>query len=114
MKKKNRRSAKQIMTKEARILRFMRESRGLSMRKAGKICGLSATTINHIDNGRKEITDILIFKLIAGYGYSYDDFLDFLEGRNRLPYDLLKDCVCLLNKLSPDKLRAVYGVLKTF
>lgn len=84
------------------------------MRKAGKICGLSGTTIKHIDNGRKEITDDLIFKLVAGYGYSYDDFLDFLECRNRLPDDLLKDCIGLLNKLSPEKLRSVYGILNSF
>jgi len=38
-KKKNRRSDKKIMTKEASLLKYMRESRHLSMRRVAPIIG---------------------------------------------------------------------------
>jgi DNA-binding XRE family transcriptional regulator len=79
IKKKGRvrRSDSQRITKEARILKFMRTSRGLSMRRAGQIIGVSAATINHIDNGRMDVHEKWIFKCVGAYGYTYEDFLDF-------------------------------------
>ena len=109
-----RRSDSQKITKETRILKFMRESRGLSMRRAAQIIGVSEATINHLDNGRMDVHEKWIFKCIGAYGYSYEDFLDYLENRKRLPDDTLRDCINLLNQLAPDKLRAVYGILQSF
>lgn len=49
---KGRRSARIIMTNEARALRELRIMHGLSMRKAGKLIGVSDSYISHIENGR--------------------------------------------------------------
>lgn len=113
-KVRTRRSDVQKITKEARILKFMRESRGLSMRRAAVIVGVSEATINHLDNGRMDVHEKWIFKCVGAYGYTYEDFLDYLENRKRLPEDTLKDCVQLLNQLDGEKLRAVYGILQSF
>jgi transcriptional regulator with XRE-family HTH domain len=113
-KLRGRRSDFQKITKEARILKFMRQSRGLSMRRAAKIVGVSEATINHLDIGRMDVHEKWIFKLLGSYGYNYEDYLDYLDKRKRLPEDTLKDCVNLLQQLSPEKLRAVYGILLSF
>ena len=113
-KVRGRRSDSQKITKEARILKFMRQSRGLSMRRAANIVGVSEATINHLDNGRMDVHEKWIFKLVGSYGYTYEDFLDYLENRKRLPEVTLRDCINLLNQLSPEKLRAVYGILQSF
>lgn len=112
MKEKIRRSNIKKITKECRILKFMRESRGLSMRKAAKIIGTSDATINHLENGRMGLTDRWIFKVISGYGYKYEDFQDYLENRARLPDETLKDCITLLSSFRPEKIIAVYIILK--
>jgi transcriptional regulator with XRE-family HTH domain len=49
---KGRRSARIIMTNEARALRELRIMHGLSMRRAGELIGVSDSYISHIENGR--------------------------------------------------------------
>ncbi|MBF0298929.1 MAG: helix-turn-helix domain-containing protein [Oligoflexia bacterium] len=53
--KKNKRSARIIMTNEARVLKQLREESGLSMRAAGQKIGLSDSYIAHLENGRIDI-----------------------------------------------------------
>ena len=51
----NKRSNRIIMTDEARVLKELRISRGLSMRKAGELMGVSDSYISHIENGRLDV-----------------------------------------------------------
>jgi len=46
VKKRNRRSNKKVITKEAQVLRFMRKSKSLSMRKAAFLIGKSDTLMD--------------------------------------------------------------------
>lgn len=46
------RSQKIILTNEARVLRALRLEHGLSMKRAGKLLGVSDSTIAHIETGR--------------------------------------------------------------
>lgn len=114
MRKKKRRSDKIVLTKEARVLKFMRLSRNLSMRKAASIVGTSCAMIAHLDCGRADITDKWIFKLISAYGYTYEEFKEYVQNKKRLPDDTFNDCIVLLRKLPIEKLRAVYGILQSF
>ncbi len=61
-----------------------------------------------------DISEKWIFNLIGAYGYTYKEFMDYMENRPRLPEDTLQDCTLMLNKLTSDKLRPVYGVLQSF
>ena len=54
-KEKNRRSARIIMSNEARVLKQLREESGLSMRADGQKIGLSDSYIAHLENGRIDI-----------------------------------------------------------
>ena len=51
----SKRSSKIILTNEARVLKELRIEAGLSMRAAGKMIGLSDSTIAHIETGRMAI-----------------------------------------------------------
>jgi transcriptional regulator with XRE-family HTH domain len=46
------RSQKIILTKEAHVLRALRNESGMSMRKAATLIGVSDSTIAHIETGR--------------------------------------------------------------
>lgn len=113
-KKKNRRSDYKAMTKEALVLKYMRESRHLSMRKAGKLIGMSDATISHAENGRMDLSPDFILKVVIAYGYSYQDFLNFLEGKKEVPEHLRSECIEIIKRLSMEKLRSVKAILQSF
>lgn len=113
-KQKKRRTAVKKMTKEAHVLKFMRESRGLSMRKAAKMIGVSDAQISHAENGRRDLTPDFILTVVTGYGYSYQDFLGFLSGTKEVPEHLRSECIEIIRRLSLDKLRSVKAILESF
>lgn len=113
-KSKTRRSDTKKVTKEALILKYMRESRHLSMRKAAKIIGVSEAQINHSENGRMDLKPDYILKVISGLGYSYQDFLNFLNGKREAPEHVLSECIEILKRLSEKKLKTVRTILESF
>jgi len=112
-KKKNRRSDKKVMTKEASLLKYMRESRHLSMRRVAPILGVSEATVNHSENGRRDIDEKLIKGFLKVYGYSYEEFNQMLEGEIEVPEHLRSECVDIINRLSSNKLKMVKAFLVT-
>ncbi|MBT7611570.1 MAG: helix-turn-helix transcriptional regulator [Bacteriovoracaceae bacterium] len=112
-KKKNRRSDKKIMTKEASLLKYMRESRHLSMRRVAPIIGCSEATVNHSENGRRDIDEKLIKSFLKVYGYSYEEFKQMLEGEIEVPEHLRSECVDIINRLAENKLKMVKAFLVT-
>lgn len=114
IKKKKRRSDTKIMTREATILRIMRESRKLSMRRAAVLMGVSDTFINHAENGRLDLTPFIISRLISAYGYTYEEFIKFQDPQNDLPEALRFECMEIIKRLSLDKLKTVKTILQSF
>ena len=112
-KKKNRRSDKKVMTKEASLLKYMRESRHLSMRRVAPILGVSEATVNHSENGRRDIDEKLIKGFLKVYGYSYEEFNQMLEGEIEVPEHLRSEFVDIINRLSSNKLKMVKAFLVT-
>ena len=112
-KKKNRRTDKKIMTKEASLLKYMRESRHLSMRRVAPIIGCSEATVNHSENGRRDIDEKLIKSFLKVYGYSYEEFKQMLEGEIEVPEHLRSECVDIINRLAENKLKMVKAFLVT-
>jgi hypothetical protein len=113
-KKKNRRSDVKVMTKEARVLKFLRESRKLSMRRAGVLIGVSDTFVNHCENGRIDLNTNIILKFLNSYGYEHSHFLKLVEGKIEMPEDQLEECINLLRKLPLDKLKTIRTIIQSF
>ena len=113
-KVKKRRSDQKRMTKEATTLKYMRESKNLSIRKAAKLSGFSDTKINHSENGRRDLAPDFILPVVTSYGYCYQDFLEFLEGKKEFPEHLLSECIGIIKRLDKSKLRSVKTILESF
>jgi transcriptional regulator with XRE-family HTH domain len=114
IKKKNRRSDTKIMTREATVLKIMRESRKLSMRRAAVLVGVSDTFINHLEHGRLDLNPEIIHKLLIAYGYSYEEFIKFQDPRNELPEAIRHECLEIIKRLSFEKLKTVKAILQSF
>ena len=106
-----RRSDVKRITKEALVLKYMRESRKLSMRKAATKLKTSEPQINHAENGRKDLTPEFILQMCSGYGYSYIDFLDFVRNKREVPEALLSECIATLKRLKFEKLKTIKTIL---
>lgn len=113
-KKKTRRSDVKVMTKEARILKFLRESRRLSMRKAASVLGVSEAFINHSEHGRIDLTPTIIIKFLNAYGFEHRYFKDLVEGKIEIPENQLEDCIGILKRMAPEKLKTIKAILQSF
>lgn len=114
MKKKTRRSDLKIMTKEAGVLKFLRESKKLSLRKAALIVGLSEAKLNHCENGRCDLNPTLILKILNGYEFKYEDFMKLVTGERPMPANDFADCIEILKRLDKEKIRTVKTILESF
>lgn len=113
-KKKNRRSDVKVMTKEARVLKFLRESRHLSMRKAGSILGTSDAFVSHSEHGRIDLTPTIILRFLNAYGYEHSYFMKLVRGEIEMPEKSLDECISLLKRIQPEKLKTIKAILESF
>lgn len=113
-KVKRRRSDTKVVTKEARLLKFLRESRSLSMRDAARLIGKSDTIINHSENGRIDLTPQLILKLLEVYGYTFEQYQKMLSPEFSIPQHTLSECIEILKRLEPNKLKTIKNILESF
>lgn len=111
---KKRRCNRKVMTKEATVIKVMRESRNLSMRKAGQLIGVSDSTISHLEHGRADLHPKIIVKLLEIYGYSYEQFISMSTGNIDLPQSLRRECLEIIKRLDEDKLKTVRTILQSF
>lgn len=113
-KKKTRRSDIKVMSKEASVLKYLREARKLSIRSAAKVIGVSDTKINHAENGRCDLNPGLILKLLNGYGYTYEEFIELVKGNKKMPENTFNECIEILKRLDKEKLKTVKAILESF
>lgn len=111
---KRRRSDTKVMTKEGRLLKFLRESRTLSMRQAGRLIGKSDAIINHAENGRLDLTPQLILKLLNAYGYTFEQWEKMMSSEFSVPEHTLSECIAILKRLEPSKLKTIKNILESF
>ena len=100
-------------TKESQALKKMRISKGLSQRQDAKKIGVTATAINHTENGRANITRNYVTQFIAGLEYSWADWNNFTEGRGA-QIDLKDSCKSIIDALENSKLQIIYNLLVNF
>ena len=114
MKKKNRRCDQKLMTREAEVLKYLREVRKLSMRDVGKIINRSGGIVNHVENGRVDLRPEFIMKLLDIYGVTYSNFLDLCKGKTDTPEQVRSDCIKIIKRVPHDKLKAIKTILESF
>lgn len=107
-----------IKTKEAEALRRLREMRGLSVRKAADLLGISHTMVNHLEIGRANISEEYIEKFLKALNLSHEDWKSLVAGalKKTAPdrRKLIEECNFLLQRLSEDKLRVIQNMLAKF
>lgn len=113
MKEKKRRSQQKIYTLEAKVLRHLRMSRRLSFRQASKILNISVATVAHIEHGRMNLSKQRLSKMLTAYGYTMEEFIEFMNGRV-IPINHRDECIRMLDEIDESKLKAVYSVLCSF
>ena len=111
---KKRRCNHKVMTKEASVLKFMRESRNLSMRGAGDLLGVSDSTISHLENGRADLRPEIVMRLLFNYGYSFEQFISMSSGKIELSQTLRRECLEIIKRLDEEKLKTVRTILQSF
>ena len=111
---KQKRSQQKLTTKPARVLRFMRMSKGISMRAAGRLVGLSDSWISHIEQGRMDLDERKTSRMIEAFGFTRREFETLLYG-GEVPYTNIKDeCIALIDQIDDSKLKTVLAVLRGF
>lgn len=105
------RSAKKLITKEARVLKAMRERSGLSMRDAAEKSGLGASLINFIENGRQNILRRHLDALLPAYGQTLESFQEDVQSNRLLMSIDHFRCMELVQKLPDDLATAVCKIL---
>lgn len=109
------RSNKRIITMQSKVIRFMRLSRRISQPAAAKAAGCSSQAIGHYENGRMEIPEARIHLLLELYGYDWNTFQEYLNGKQSPILNLKDECYGLLDRIhSEEKLKAVLTILQSF
>jgi transcriptional regulator with XRE-family HTH domain len=104
------RSAEKRITREAQVLRFMRNSRKLSLNQSGRKMKITGSAIAHMEQGRMDISRERIAAMINAYGYTFEEYLEYFDGKE-LPLNYRAECAILLNNLTDDQVRIVHGLM---
>jgi transcriptional regulator with XRE-family HTH domain len=111
--KANKRSARCLMTNEARVLKEMREEAKLSMKKAGALVGKSDSYIAHIETGRMEVPEgEKLQRLLDIYsGIKIKSFYEKVREykKTATPRDELME---LVEKMAEEKILTVLNIVK--
>jgi transcriptional regulator with XRE-family HTH domain len=111
---KRKRSQEKRITIQAKVIRFMRISRGISQREAAKKCSISEPAIGHYENGRMDISETRLEQFLTVYGYTKQEFNEYVGGKPIPILSVRDECVSLLGRIDEVKLRAVHAVLASF
>lgn len=107
------RKYQKVISKEARVLKVMRKMANLTQPQAAAKCGIHRSCIDHLENGRVELTQEKIAQVVRSYGFKLDQFNELCEAP-MLRDEVLQECLKILNVLESDKLRAVKALLDNF
>jgi len=102
-------------SKEALLLKRMRQEKNYSIRKAADEIGRSSTWLNHLEQGRFDPRP-QDYELVASL---FELNLQQLNEKvaaisNNELIDILEECILMIRHLPQNKLNAVYQILKVF
>jgi transcriptional regulator with XRE-family HTH domain len=100
------------ITNEVKVLRYMRLQAGLSLKKAGRLIGVTDGAIGHLENGRMDLPLKRVEQMVQVYGFSMTDFLKMSRSKN-IPVCRLTECQNLIKCLPNSSLELAYQYLKS-
>ncbi|MBK9293891.1 MAG: helix-turn-helix transcriptional regulator [Oligoflexia bacterium] len=107
----SKRSSVKRMESANHALRFFREQMKISQLEAAKRSGLSGSMIAHLEQGRIDLRDQHLEKLLPVLGISRGVFDAFASGQTPVPKDLRRECLELIKAMSIGQLQTAHGVL---
>lgn len=108
------RSRYKVITNEVRAIRALREKKGLSVNKAAPLIGTNKSTLTALENGRINLSDTWIEKIIKAYKFPRESFNNILLEKLDSKEDLLKEINELGKSLSYEKLLTIKQILLGF
>lgn len=84
------------------------------MRKASKIIGISEAQVNHAEKLPNGFRSYFNFKVRWGLWVLLHKFQSMLDGEIEIPEHNLSQCIEILKRSAPDKLRTVKTILQSF
>jgi transcriptional regulator with XRE-family HTH domain len=108
------RSTIKRITRELVVLRWMRRSRRISMRRAGAAIGVSSSTISHIEQGRMGLPVARVPELLSLYGYSSAEYEEHVMGKSLPVLNIRDECEQMIARIESPKLKALHAVLLSF
>ena len=106
----DRRSYQKKITKECRVLRSLRRTKGISQVRAGELCGYPRASIGHIENGRIELSNARIRHMVNSYGYSYRFFEECVLKEQQRD-EVVDFCIDKMKRLDDDKVEVIKNLL---
>ncbi|MCB9085242.1 MAG: helix-turn-helix domain-containing protein [Bdellovibrionaceae bacterium] len=82
-------------------------------RGAAKASGLKDGIINHLEHGRVRVHPHHLEALLPAYGATRKTYEMFASGKVPLPQDLRKECLEIVQEMSPEQLQTAHPVLQS-
>ena len=108
------RSTYKIITPEVRAIRKLRIMKGLSVNKASIRVGTNKSTLSALENGRINLTDEWVEKIIKGYGFNKNSYFLIINSKEQSTEDLIQEIVEIASKMSSEKLKVIKNLLQNF
>jgi transcriptional regulator with XRE-family HTH domain len=108
------RSTYKLITPEVRAIRKLRTLKGLSVNKAAIRVGTNKSTLTALENGRINLSEGWVEKIIKGYGSNKSSYLSILNSKEQSSEALIQEIVEIASKLSSEKLEVIKNLLINF
>ena len=108
------RSTYKVITDSVRAIRALRERRGLSVNKAAPLIKTNKSTLTALENGRINLSEEWIDKILKGYRFNRYDFKEMRDAKSNSKDEILNEINILLLNLKQDKLITIKQLLLNF
>ena len=108
------RSTYKVITEDVKAIRALRERRGLSVNKAAPLIGTNKSTLTALENGRINLSDEWIDKILKAYRFNKEVFNGIKKNRPSSKDEIVKEITELASKLSFEKLVTIRQLLGNF
>lgn len=110
--RKDKRFNQRRVTRECKVLKELRLRLNLDQYSASKKCGLGKNSIGWTENGRVELTDKKIRRIVESYGFTMELYNQLLKV-NPLRHEIIEQCNEIISDMDENKLRAILPMLQS-